>query len=99
MPGVFKKRPLLLAQIRVKVSMSGFRGDKPSLTVDLAEIFYEFWRGEGLFREFLDSQNKKEVIRVLVDLQILLEHLKGHIGEAVEGVNVITEMHRTKKRR
>lgn len=62
------------------------------LRVNLGEIFYEFWIGDGLLRELLDTENKDRLMRLLVEIQIHFEHLAGHIAEANEGLNRITKM-------
>lgn len=89
----FKPRPLLLKQIKGKLMELGDPSvDSELVSVDLGEIFYEFWRGDGLLRLLLDAHEPDQIMRVLVDLQILLEHLQRHIEEAVKGVNRITNM-------
>lgn len=89
----FKPRPLLLEHIRSKLAeLEDPSADDQLVSVDIAEIFYDFWKGEGLLRVFLEAQGREQVMNVLVDLQLLFEHLQGHIAKAVKGVNGITKM-------
>lgn len=89
----FKPRPLLLKHIQDTLAQLGDpSADSELVSVDLGEIFYDFWEGEGLLRRLLEAHEPDQIMGVLVDLQILLEHLQRHIGEAVKGVNRITKM-------
>ena len=95
MDTMLKSRPLLLSQIRRSLGI--LNKNTAELSVDLGEVFYEFWRGEGLMRQFLDASGKDEAMRVLVELQILFEHVGGHISGATIAMNGITEMNRVAK--
>lgn len=89
----FDAAPLLLAHLRSKLQEFVVNeAALESLAVDLGEIFYDCWKGMGLERQLLDAEDRKTFMRALVDLQILLEHLSGHVASAIAGLNSITRM-------
>jgi len=85
-------RPLLLSHLRSRLSAWSGEVDIETLSVDLAEAFYDFWQGQILQLQLLDAESEDEVMRVLVNIQILLEHLVTHASDGIKALNAITLM-------